>query len=203
VRALVIAALLAGCGGKNPVDQICGQLATHCDLAAADVGACKTELAEAGVSGELAKKMVACGAEADSCPELLGCYAGAGAAELAGVLDEFREGFERGAGNPRNDSECEGFKRPTGDCTRTDRSCEWDSDCGDGMRCNKRVDRCFDPKGPCVGSPCSFDSDCAGGERCNDRTDTCFDTGASQHCMPCVFDSDCGATRCVGNTCAG
>lgn len=202
MRALLAVALIAACSGDDPRSQVCGQVAKLCGLTADETVACKKDMSEAGISGDVVKKMAACGKDADSCPELLGCYTGVAAGEVSSIVSEFEEGFERGVGNPSRDPECADFKPPTGDCTSADRSCEWDSDCPGGMRCNKELDRCFDPKGSCVGTRCTFDSSCARGERCNNLTKRCFKVEASQHCMPCVFDKDCGGSRCVGDTCA-
>jgi len=64
-----------------------------------DVAECTADLTSSDLSGgkkAAADKIISCSADANSCGEIVGCFAGASVSELGKNLDAFTKGFDRG-----------------------------------------------------------------------------------------------------------
>ncbi len=96
-RMLVLAFLLAAAGAavwwfwlRPSAGRACGHLADLCGLPA---GNCREQLGKAG--DEMSSRLSRCLFEAKTCPEAIGCAAGAGTRELEKASKEAFDGFKR------------------------------------------------------------------------------------------------------------
>jgi hypothetical protein len=106
MKKLLLVLVIVGAGAflvhryvmASPEQRACSKMASLCDMKADEVKKCEADLTEMSkaLGSDVRSKATTCVADAKTCPEAVGCYAGAGMSALGDALNQFMKGLGQG-----------------------------------------------------------------------------------------------------------